>query len=453
MAGPLHIPVIRRGKVYRSLDVSPLVDPRDGSLVAEISIANTDLIERDARVFHSNQTNPYRLEIEECQAIAHGAADAFLEGELELYPDGPVHGPQEYRDHLCCTTGLTQAHVHTQSERLANAIRTVTESIQQQAGGAVRKQVASGLAVILPNNAPGVNGLWLPALGLGVPVAIKPGHSDPWTPLRILSAWRSAGLSDGLMSYYPSTHAGVNMLLNSWPRGLLFGDGATVQPYRSRPDVDVRGPGRSKLIFGSDTISNWSDHMDLMVSSVLYNGGRSCICASTIVVPSHGEAIAQALAERLVEVGPSDGETLAACVEPGLAKRLNQYVDEAVRNDGVTDCSSELRGSPRWVVHDGLEYLLPTVVLCRDTSQSIAQTELPFPLVSVVEVAPDQIVDWLEPGLVATVVSDDANFVAGLRQSGKISTMHQGPIPTTEIRWDSPPEGNLVDHLCSQTGS
>ena len=49
------------------------------------------------------------------------------------------------------------------------------------------------LGVVLPSNSPGVHSLWVPAIALKIPLVLKPGSAEPWTPFRIAQAFMKAG--------------------------------------------------------------------------------------------------------------------------------------------------------------------------------------------------------------------------------------------------------------------
>ena len=46
-----------------------------------------------------------------------------------------------------------------------------------------------------------------------------------------------------------------------------------------------------------------------------------------------------------------------------------------------------------------------------------------------------------------TCVSDDQRFRERFVASPHVDRLNLGPIPTTQIGWDQPHEGNLFDHL------
>ena len=56
---------------------------------------------------------------------------------------------------------------------------------------------ADALGAILPSNSPGVHALWVPSIPLKVPLVLKPGREEPWTPFRIAQAFIEAGCPPG----------------------------------------------------------------------------------------------------------------------------------------------------------------------------------------------------------------------------------------------------------------
>ena len=72
---------------------------------------------------------------------------------------------------------------------------------------------AEALGVVLPNNSPGVHSLWIPAFPLKIPLILKPGSAEPWTPYRIAQALIKAGAPKEAFSFYPADHAGAAEIL------------------------------------------------------------------------------------------------------------------------------------------------------------------------------------------------------------------------------------------------
>ena len=46
---PLHVPVLRMGKTYESLDQSPVADHRSGAILAHVSQVAAGMVRRDMR--------------------------------------------------------------------------------------------------------------------------------------------------------------------------------------------------------------------------------------------------------------------------------------------------------------------------------------------------------------------------------------------------------------------
>jgi hypothetical protein len=108
----------------------------------------------------------------------------------------------------------------------------IDQGIGEQAGVPVSFfPVTNALGVVLPSNSPGVNSLWIPAIPLKVPVVLKPGREEPWTPYRIIQAFIAAGAPAEAFSFYPTDHEGSAAILEGCGRALIFGDESTIARY------------------------------------------------------------------------------------------------------------------------------------------------------------------------------------------------------------------------------
>jgi hypothetical protein len=199
------------------------------------------------------------------------------------------------------------------------------------------------LGVVLPSNSPGVHALWVPTIALRIALVLKPGSAEPWTPYRVIQAFVKAGVPETAFGFYPTDHAGSGEILRRCGRGIVFGDVASTRPWQSDPRVEVHGPGYSKAVLGPDASADWERHLDLMASSIVENGGRSCINASGVWVTANAREIAEALAARLAAVTPRATEDeeaqLAPFANPQVAERISAMID-CVRGAGS-------RGRPR----------------------------------------------------------------------------------------------------------
>jgi len=468
----LHIPLLRAGRPYRSLRQNILNHISTGEPVATVSQANQGVISRDRLDGQRNQQALSRLSVADLTAICSRAGRLFCEESLPLYPDGgQMQTADQYVTSLSATTGLP----HTLCRANMEKIRRVLTEMEAVLDGLTRgmdtaiidagwgtqggrtlsyQRQTDALGAVLPSNSPGVHSLWLAAIPLKVPLVLKPGGEEPWTPYRIAAALMAAGCPPEAFSLYPTDYGGATQILLHCERSMLFGGGDTVAPWRQDPRVEVHGPGRSKILLGADEAARWESHVDLICDSVAMNGGRSCINASSVWTPAHGRALAEALAERLAQIEPTclddPAARLAAFSNPQAASRISATIDRLLATSGAEDLTAALYGE-RLVSVDGCAFLRPTVIWCEDPQHPLANTEYLFPFVSVVELGKqDQIPAAIGPSLVTTAISNDEDFQAALMESAHIDRLNLGPIPTYQVSWDQPHEGNLFEHLYRQ---
>jgi acyl-CoA reductase-like NAD-dependent aldehyde dehydrogenase len=460
----LHIPILRHGRPYRSLDVVRVPHFRTREPFVEISQANVGLIRRDFLDQDAAREELAACSSSELLRICTLAAEHFLRAELPL---GEVaQTPEDYVSQVSATTGLPHAlargnmhKIHKMMAEMGAVLKGLTRNLDLalldrgfgKDGGQELSFFPRGnsLGVVLPSNSPGVHSLWIPAFALKVPLVLKPGGAEPWTPYRIIQALIRAGAPPTAFCYYPADHAGGGEILRRSDRGMVFGDVNSTKLWRNDPRIEVHGPGYSKIIIGDDVIGDWEKYLDVMVASIAENSGRSCINASGVWASAHSEEIAEALAERMAHIAPRDAEDpqaqLAPFADASVAERISDTIDSQL--DGAVDVSSRKRGAPRLLTHQGCSYLLPTVVLCPSPEHPLANREFLFPFASVVPVAETDIPRSLGPSLVVTAITENRKLIGRLLASPLVGRLNLGAIPTNHIQWDQPHEGNLFDHL------
>src|SRR5215210_5692735 len=370
MTSMLHVPILRGGRPYRSLDARMLRDLRTGEEVAELSQANPALIAKDLSTIGEARRALQALGTSELLEICRRAARLVAEADLPVGVAGETQSPEDWMRQLSATCGLPETLCRMNLEK----VRSVLDGMDKVLDGLTRgldlsvldstwrggRGVHDGralsflpqteaLGAILPSNSPGVHNLWLPALALKIPVALKPGREEPWTPFRIGQALIAAGLPPAAVGVYPADHAGASEILLRCGRSMLFGDEATVRPWKADARVQIHGPGWSKVLFGED--QPWEHHLDLLVTSIAENGGRSCLNASGVWIPRGGRELAEALAARLadIEALPLDHPEarLAAFPRPQVAHHFSDLIDRHLRVPGAVDLTSKVRGKGR----------------------------------------------------------------------------------------------------------
>jgi acyl-CoA reductase-like NAD-dependent aldehyde dehydrogenase len=311
--------------------------------------------------------------------------------------------------------------------------------------------VTQSLGLVMPSNSPAVNSLWLPAIALKIPVVIKPGREEPWTPFRLIQAFIAAGCPAEAFGFYPTDHEGAGEILRGCGRALIFGDKSTTLAYANNPAIQIHGPGYSKILIGEDQIERWPEFIDLMVNSISDNGGRSCINASAIVVPKYADEIAEALARKLGPVAPlpaaDDQARLAGFANPKMADHIDGSIDEGLKTPGAREVTAAFRDGPRKVQFEGGTYLRPTIVRCDSFDHPLANREFLCPYASVVSVPQAAMLEKIGPSLAITAITRDEAFIAQLVESPLIERLNIGPISTMTISWDQPHEGNMFEFL------
>ena len=477
----LHLPILRWGVPYQSVDQVIVPHFRTREPLVAMSQANVGLIRRDLLRQPEARARLQHRPVAELVAMAGRAAEHFMHDPLPLDPaGGAMQSPQDYVEQVTATTGMPWANVRRNMAKVHGVLSKVDEvllgltrgldlSVLDEGVGDTGGRLfsffarADAMGVVLPSNSPGVHSLWAPATVLKMPLVLKPGSAEPWTPLRMIQAWIKAGAPAGAFGYYPTDHAGGNEILRSCGRGMVFGDVGSTKRWKGNPRVEVHGPGYSKVVIGPDVADDWEQFIDVIAESIANNGGRSCVNASGVWVTRHGDRIAEALAGRLAAVTPRAADdpeaVLAPFADPEIGRRISAMIDQDMAGDdeqatakkgspphGAIDLSARIRGGERVVQAHGGTFVLPTIVRCPVT-HPLANREFLFPFASVVEVPAEALPDCLGPSLVVTCISNDPAFRARFVASPHVDRLNVGPIATTKIGWDQPHEGNLFDHL------
>ena len=465
----IHIPVLRWGKPYKSLDVSKVVHFETGEELAEVGQANAGLIQRDMRKMQRARDVLRELSTKDLIGIVKNAADLYMNAELPM-GDG-VQGPDEFARYQSATTGLPENmcranmkknhFVLTHMEELLDALtRGLDLEILRTGHGVEERGVPLSyqaqspvLGLVLPSNSPGVHTLWMPIIPLQIGLVFKPGPQEPWTPYRMSEAFFQSGVPREAISIYPGLGDVGAAVLNACPRSLIFGGLPTVERYNGNPGVQVHGPGFSKILLGDDVVDDWEKYLPIMEDSVFVNSGRSCISCSGIWASRHTGQIAEALAEKLGPVTPlppDDPESaLAAFTVPGVAEAISNQIDQQLEDAGTTEVTSKHRGKgeSRLVQKERCDYLRPTVIHCDSPERQLASQEYMFPFVSVVKCPQEKMIGSIGPTLVGTAITGDDDFQRRLRDAINIDRLNLGPVPTIKLNWLQPHEGSIIDFL------
>jgi len=462
----IQLPVLRWGQPYSSMEVDDVVHFSTGEPIAKVSRANGGLIGRDMRKAQRAREVLREIPIDDLIARVGAAGELYMNATLPM-GDGS-QSPDEFAKAQSASTGLPERMCRANMKKngfvLAEMRRILTSLTRglsfdvlssghgEERGVPISFQAQSPvLGLVLPSNSPGVHTLWLPIIPMQIGLVLKPGPQEPWTPYRMAEAFFQAGIPREAISVYPGGPDIGAAVLEHCERALIFGGTATVDRYRGSAKVQAHGPGFSKILLGDDEVDNWEKYLDLMVESVYANSGRGCINCSGIWASRHTREIADALAKRLAAVRPlkpdNPDASLAAFTIPGAADAISNQIDASLQAPGVTDVTAAFRDGPR-VVKDGLaDYLLPTVVHSDSPEAAIAKQEYMFPFVTVVQCPEAKMIDAIGPTLVCTAITSKPDLQRRLIDAVHIDRLNLGPVPTIQLNWLQPHEGNIVEFL------
>ncbi|WP_061334614.1 aldehyde dehydrogenase family protein, partial [Streptomyces scabiei] len=326
-------------------------------------------------------------------------------------------------------------------------------------GGAVWARRGDVFAVHAAGNHPGVHSLWLEALMLGYRVAVRPSGREPFTPHRLVTALREAGIGDDRLLLLPTDHHEADGIVRGADLSLVYGGDAVVEKYRTHPNVLTQGPGRSKILLadpgvgavtGAGGAAGRSSALDTVVSSIRDEGGVACVNATAVLVAGDPGPVAEAIAERLAQLPslPPDDDKAVLPVRPtaearGLEKYLLTQAAGARPHLGAEGIADELG--------DGSAALRPAVIQLDRPDAPQLGIELPFPCVWVAPWSPEDGIGPLRNTLVLTVIGRDGRLVEELVDElvdePTIGNVHVGDRPTHWMAPGVPHDGHLAEFL------
>ncbi|MEZ6126537.1 MAG: aldehyde dehydrogenase family protein [Planctomycetaceae bacterium] len=456
----IEIPVIRWGKPYESLEKADVVHFETGEVMARMHQANGGLVQMDMRKSAQARAALRKFTPQQLIEMCVRAADLFLEAELPL--GSGTQTPEQFCRIQSATTGLPLNMAKGNMGKIAFVLKNMGATLDaltrglpleilhrgygMEARGVMvsYQSTTDAIGLVLPSNSPGVHTLWLPAIPLQVGLVLKPGSSEPWTPYRMYEAFAAAGVPREAFCLYPGPHDVGNAVVDRCGRAMVFGGTATVEKYAANPRVQAHGPGFSKILLGDDVVDQWEDYLDLMVNSVLVNGGRSCINCSGIWASRHTEAIADAIAKRLGPITAlpttDPSAALAAFTMAGAAEAMNSMIEDGCQSPAVTEVTAKYRDGERLIQKERCDYLRPTVLHVSDPDDAMANTEFMFPFVSVTKCPQDKMLQKIGSTLVGTAITKTKHRMDQLINARNIDRLNIGEVPTCALNWLQPHE-------------
>jgi acyl-CoA reductase-like NAD-dependent aldehyde dehydrogenase len=443
-----HVDAITEAGEYRARASKPLCLP-DGREIGAISEVPRLYVTRAFARLSQAPVLPYRTRLEMLAKAADLFENAVLEGQ----------SIDDYLDLVSLCAGVPRAVARASIAAIARTLRALPETLAQEIphgavtdvddprvreGAAYWARQGRTLAVLASGNTPGVHSLWPSALALGYAVAVRPSSREPFTPQRLVRAFREAGFTQNV-ALLPTDHGVADVLVEQADRALVYGGQAVVDKYAADPAVLTQGPGRSKTVITGDV--DWRAHLDTVAASVAGLGGAACTCTTAVLVEGDlatANAFAAALADRLgeLEVGRNRIE-----LPEQTARQLAEYVAQV--GAGTTGFGPD---DIVEVVRPGTAVLHPVVRVTPDPTSPVLGVELPFPCVWI---APYSRADGIAPltsSLVVAAITEDLDFARRLLDEPSIANVYIGAHTTTWMKPGVPHDGYLSEHLMRTKG-
>src|SRR2546423_6434091 len=122
MSQMVHIPALRRGKPYESLEFGEVKDFRTGQPKAKVSQVNAGIVRKDLQRIGESRAALKKLPIKQLLEISARAGEHFLNGFLPPGTNGETQSPQQYVETLSSTSGLPHIMVRRNMAKIHDAL-------------------------------------------------------------------------------------------------------------------------------------------------------------------------------------------------------------------------------------------------------------------------------------------------------------------------------------------
>src|SRR5438552_9549671 len=122
-----HLPVLRLGRSYESLDKLEIKDHRTGEVKATVSTINAGILRKDFRRLGDARAALKKLTVAKLIELSAKAGELFLKGTLPLGDKGHTQSADEYVATLSATSGLPYVMVLRNMSKIHYALTHLGE--------------------------------------------------------------------------------------------------------------------------------------------------------------------------------------------------------------------------------------------------------------------------------------------------------------------------------------
>src|SRR4051812_42038640 len=114
-----HLPALRLGIPYESLDANTVADHRDGTPLIDVSVVNAGVIKRDLPKYAAARESLRKIPTSELLKRCAAAGGHFMNSPLPLGAAGKgTQSPDEYVRNLSASSGMPQAMVRRNMKKV-----------------------------------------------------------------------------------------------------------------------------------------------------------------------------------------------------------------------------------------------------------------------------------------------------------------------------------------------
>jgi aminomuconate-semialdehyde/2-hydroxymuconate-6-semialdehyde dehydrogenase len=285
------------GKFVRGQREFPDVNPADGSVVAEVSEADKEVVDNAVQAARRALSGEWcRLGVRERAAALYRIADA-IESRFDCFVAAEV---ADTGKPITLASKLDVPRAAANFRAFADLIKTAglesfhteTPDGKQALNYAVRKPLGV-VGIITPWNLPLLLLTWkvAPALACGNTVVVKPSEETPATATLLAEVMQQAGIPDGVYNVvhgFGSNSAGEFLTQHSDINAVTFtGESQTGAAIMKTVAASVKpvsfelGGKNAAIVFAD---CDFEDAVNGIAEAVFLNTGQVCLCAERVYV-------------------------------------------------------------------------------------------------------------------------------------------------------------------------
>jgi len=416
-----------------SSHIQQTYSPIDNSVYVERDLANSEEINYTLQKAVTAQANWHQVDLKERAAICHKMVDAFIANEDQIAHElcWMMGRPIQYaRGEVAGLAERARYMIDAADDALASILLPEKTGFQRY----IKREALGTAFVVAPWNYPyltAINAI-MPAIMAGNSVVLKHSAQTPLCAEQLFSAFKKAGLPEGVFQYLHLSHADTEAVIKDSRIDYVAFTGSVAGGAMVERASSGRFIGVGLELGGKDPAYVRADAdiehaVATCIDGAFFNSGQSCCGIERIYVDS---SVFDEFVRKSVEIvkgyqlGRSDDEntTLGPVVKTSAADFVRSQVQDAISKGAVAHINAD--DFP--LDEAGTPYLAPQL-LTNVNHQMRVMTEESFgPVVGIMKVESDEeaisLMNDSEFGLTASVFSQDIDTAVAIGEQLETGT-------------------------------